>query len=169
MDKSEIARVVESDMTVSDKIRALDAGGYPRADIARALGKRYQHVRNVLEGDRVGRDAGPAMGVAEPGRRFEGAPAEREVEDRGGGAYRLVVREDGSVVLPPAVREAFGIAGRGVVMAKLQGDEFKLVSVATALRRVDELMAPYRKEGVSWADELIAERRREQLREDGNG
>ena len=37
--------------TVADKIRALAAAGVPRADIARFLGKRYQHVRNVLEGD----------------------------------------------------------------------------------------------------------------------
>src|SRR5271170_5269077 len=37
--------------TVADKIRALSAAGVPRADIARFLGKRYQHVRNVLEDD----------------------------------------------------------------------------------------------------------------------
>lgn len=169
MDKSDVVRIVASDMTVSDKIRRLDEAGYPRADIARALGKRYQHVRNVLEGDRVGRDAAPIRDLAESGRRFEGASPERDVEDRGRGAYRLVVHEDGSVVLPSAVREAFGIAGRGVVMAKLKGDAFELVSVTTALRRIDEMLAPYRKEGVSWADELIAERRREQLREDGDG
>ena len=37
--------------TVADKIRALAGAGVARADIARFLGKRYQHVRNVLEGD----------------------------------------------------------------------------------------------------------------------
>lgn len=35
--------------TKSDKIRALAAQGMARADIARELGIRYQHVRNVLE------------------------------------------------------------------------------------------------------------------------
>ncbi len=38
----------DADLSVSDKIRALDALGVPRAEIARLLGKRYQHVRNVL-------------------------------------------------------------------------------------------------------------------------
>lgn len=34
--------------TTSDKIRALGLAGHKRADIARLLGVRYQHVRNVL-------------------------------------------------------------------------------------------------------------------------
>lgn len=34
--------------TVSSKIRYLDAAGYTRSEIAAKLGKRYQHVRNVL-------------------------------------------------------------------------------------------------------------------------
>ena len=34
--------------TVSAKIRYLDSEGYERGEIAKALGKRYQHVRNVL-------------------------------------------------------------------------------------------------------------------------
>ncbi len=34
--------------TWSARIRAMFADGVPKADIARALGKRYQHVRNVL-------------------------------------------------------------------------------------------------------------------------
>ena len=35
-------------LNISDSIRYLDAEGFPRAEIARILGKRYQHVRNVL-------------------------------------------------------------------------------------------------------------------------
>lgn len=34
--------------TTSDKIRALAARGVARADIAKMLSIRYQHVRNVL-------------------------------------------------------------------------------------------------------------------------
>ena len=34
--------------SVSAQIRYLDSEGYSRSEIARALGKRYQHVRNVL-------------------------------------------------------------------------------------------------------------------------
>ena len=34
--------------TISAKIRYLDAQGFSRSEIAKSLGKRYQHVRNVL-------------------------------------------------------------------------------------------------------------------------
>lgn len=39
---------IEALQTVSAKIRYLDGEGYSRSEIAKALGKRYQHVRNVL-------------------------------------------------------------------------------------------------------------------------
>ncbi|MDZ4372554.1 MAG: AbrB/MazE/SpoVT family DNA-binding domain-containing protein [Phenylobacterium sp.] len=168
MDRVEAMRVAASDATISDKIRALHAAGYPRAEIARLLGKRYQHVRNVLEGDKLRRTAGvgETPGVAETSRPFEGPYVPRDVEDRGGGAYRLTVRPDGSILLPDAVRAAFGVSGGGSVMARLVGDEFKLISAATAWRRIDELMAPYRwKGGPMASDELIAERRAEAERE----
>ncbi len=38
-------------LSVSNKIRLLNKEEYPRADIARILNKRYQHVRNVLVED----------------------------------------------------------------------------------------------------------------------
>lgn len=45
----EIERVKKDlSLSVSDKIRTLARMGVPRAEIARILGKRYQHVRNVL-------------------------------------------------------------------------------------------------------------------------
>jgi hypothetical protein len=181
MNSAQVAKIVGSDMTVSDKIRALASAGYPRAEIARLLDKRYQHVRNVLEADRLhpprskAAEQGPRVTVEEPAAAFQhdGAASEGparlggetpEVEPRGGG-FRLVVREDGSVVLPREVCDAFGISGRGVVMARLDGDEFKLISAQTALRRVQEMLRPYMQDGVSWVDELIAERRRETERE----
>lgn len=40
--------ITDQHKTVSSKIRALDAAGYTRSQIANFLGKRYQHVRNVL-------------------------------------------------------------------------------------------------------------------------
>lgn len=46
-----IDRIVRSDATKSDRIRKLDELGLARADIARALGVRYQFVRNVLVDD----------------------------------------------------------------------------------------------------------------------
>lgn len=45
----ETKKIVDaSDLNVSAKIRALAKFGMPRAEIARRLGKRYQHIRNVL-------------------------------------------------------------------------------------------------------------------------
>jgi hypothetical protein len=41
------AQLAELD-TVSAKIRFLDSEGWTRSQIANKLGKRYQHVRNVL-------------------------------------------------------------------------------------------------------------------------
>ena len=42
-------KALASQATVSGKIRYLDSQGYERADIARILGKLYQHVKNVLD------------------------------------------------------------------------------------------------------------------------
>lgn len=45
----EVSKVVSDDkLNVSGKIRALSDLGVSRAEIAKLLGKRYQHVRNVL-------------------------------------------------------------------------------------------------------------------------
>lgn len=173
--------IAASNLSISDKIRRLAAGGLSRRQIADHIGRSYQQVRQVLVEDerRAGRRRPSApsaplrepealAGVAEPGRRFEGAQASADVEDRGGGAYRLAVREDGSVVLPPAVRAALGIDAPGAALARLEGAEFKLIGPATALKRIQDMLRPYAQEGVSWVDELIADRRREAAREDDN-
>ena len=46
-----VDRVLASDATKADKIRRLDELGMSRANIARAIGVRYQYVRNVLVED----------------------------------------------------------------------------------------------------------------------
>ncbi|KRA42210.1 hypothetical protein [Devosia sp. Root635] len=43
--------VEDRSLSISDKIRELNEMGVSRAQIARLLGKRYQHVRNVLTAD----------------------------------------------------------------------------------------------------------------------
>lgn len=43
-----MSQIISQHSTTSARIRALDAAGYSRGAIALALGKRYQHVRNVL-------------------------------------------------------------------------------------------------------------------------
>ncbi|MGA0601815.1 AbrB/MazE/SpoVT family DNA-binding domain-containing protein [Caulobacter sp. KR2-114] len=165
-----LAQIVQPYATVSDRIRALDAAGVARADIARFLGKRYQHVRNVLEGDQqkggyvLGHAdlSGVQQGVEEGGAAFDGPMNDpRFIEARGGGAYRLVVRPDGSVVLPREVRDAFNTDRDKIVLGFLEGDEFKLISADTAMRQVQEMVRRYIPEGTMASESLIADRRRE--------
>ena len=52
-----VGRVLASDATKADKIRRLDELGMSRANIARAIGVRYQYVRNVLVDDERRRTA----------------------------------------------------------------------------------------------------------------
>lgn len=140
--------------TISDKIRRLDGEGFERADIARILGKRYQHVRNVLEAD------------ARKVRAKEFADAAETVST--GDVFRVTVEKGGAIRLPGAVLTALGVSDGEVLSARLEGGELRLAEPVAALRRVQAMLAPVRetlKPGSSVADELIAERRAEARRE----
>lgn len=50
LSKAQASELAKID-SVSGKIRFLNSEQYARADIARILKKKYQHVRNVLEDD----------------------------------------------------------------------------------------------------------------------
>ena len=145
--------VLRSDASVSDKIRALGRMGLARADIARLLGKRYQHVRNVLEAERV--HAVPATataGLAESPARFETAS-------------RLVIGPGGVLVLPRELMESLGLEAGGVLIARREGDKLVLIDGLTASRRAVERLRALLPPGPSMADELIAERRAEAARD----
>ncbi|MBL8549113.1 MAG: hypothetical protein JNJ73_03945 [Hyphomonadaceae bacterium] len=62
MSEQEMRRLTAGLPTKSAKIRALAGVGIPRADIARFLNVRYQHVRNVLTEPVAG---SPASGSAD--------------------------------------------------------------------------------------------------------
>jgi hypothetical protein len=168
---ADIAAIVSSDMTISSKIRALDAAGHARADIARLLGKRYQHVRNVLEDARSSVTGTPGSERSEPFQGMEEAPRdfERSVEARGGGYYRFVLGRDGSLVVPAEVVQALGIRNSRVVMGRLKDDAFTLIGPDAAMREIQAIARKYIQPGVSLVDELIAERRAEATREDAEG
>jgi len=152
-------RLVAGHATVAGKIRALAAAGYSRAEIARLLGKRYQHVRNVLE------EPGQARAASQPAPQgLAEGDARAFVHDRPK-TYRLTVR-NGTVTLPPEVLEALGAGPNGVIVAELDGEFFKIISVPESVRRIQERLRPYRRPGVSIVDELIADRRREAAEED---
>jgi hypothetical protein len=161
MDSPNEARIVGSEMTVSDKIRALDAEGYPRADIARVLGKRYQHVRNVLEADKLSPKKGRASKPESPGEGLEEASATYD------SVHRLKVEAGGVVRLPPEALTALQAQPGSVVIAELQADGLKLFSNSAAWDRVRAMVREFGIDpGRDLVAELIAERRAEAARDD---
>jgi hypothetical protein len=170
--QEQMAEVVRPFSTVSDKIRALARHGVPRAEIARFLDRRYQHVRNVLEGDKTAR-AAPDIpqiplaavqgGVSDHAPAYEPRPG--EVTERGG-VYRFTVGADGSVKLPAQVLETLGIEPLTIAVAVFENDTFAFLSRREALRRARALIPQWRPGEPLWSDELIAERRREAAEEE---
>lgn len=157
--------------TVADKVRALNVAGYPRAEIARFLGKRYQHVRNVLEGD-AQTSGGYVLGKADlSGVRDNGRPFEREdnaayIERRSPTAFWIEVKPDGALPLPPEIVAVLGGKPGERVFAKIRDGRVTLMSGDAAQAEVDAIMAKYIKPGRLVSEELIAERRAEAARDE---
>jgi AbrB family looped-hinge helix DNA binding protein len=164
-DETHMKELTKGLRSKSDKIRALSAHGYGRGDIARFLGIRYQHVRNVLV--QSARTA-PAPGFAEVGAPV-GSPTAAAAPEGIRNRVNLKVDAGGRVVIPSAVREAMGIGEGDTVLAWLEGGELHLVSPQVALRQAQELARRLIRGAGALADELIAERREEARREGGNG
>jgi hypothetical protein len=163
LDAQQMAKIIEPYATTSDRIRALAAAGAPRAEIARFLGKRYQHVRNVLEGDAQsggGYQLGRAdlSGVGEEPARFDRSDEKAFVERRGRGAFWLRVRQDGSIYLPKEVMEALDAPPGERVFAKLEDGELKIISGERAMEQVREMVRKYVPEGVDVVESFLAER-----------
>jgi bifunctional DNA-binding transcriptional regulator/antitoxin component of YhaV-PrlF toxin-antitoxin module len=136
------------------KIRQLAAQGHSRADIARALGIRYQHVRNVLVRDEEkAKKATPsANATTTPGKRA-----------------KIRVGPDGRVVLPAELSDALGLKPGTVLFARASDDEIVLLTREAVTRRVQALAREFVPEGVSLVDELLEDRRREVEAENRRG
>lgn len=161
-----LAAIAASHATVADKIRALASEGIPRADIARFLGKRYQHVRNVLEGD--AQSSGGYMlgkadlsGIRENAARYRTEEDDRTlIERRASGVYWLKVRLDGSLPLPQEFVQALAAKPGARVFAKLEHGEVKIISGEEAMRRAQAIVRKYAPPpGSSVVDEFLAERK----------
>ena len=151
---TEMKRIVEGLPTISAKIRALDAAGYMRADIARYLGKRYQHVRNVLV-------------RSQP--KSEVVRDQCSVPDEPGnvGSRRIRILADGRIVIPAKMRSAMLIDGSGYLTARVVEGELRMLTPKAAVLKLQKRMREKVPEGVSVVDDLIAERRAEARREAG--
>ncbi len=139
---------VETIATVSDKILFLARQGMPRAEIARLLGKRYQHVRKVLA-----RDAAKLSWLK---------PTPLSAAST---ILRLKLSADRTLVLPPAALAAPGLPRGGAVAARIEEGAIRHSEPVAALRRVLKRLEPLRArlaaEGCLGSNELITERRRE--------
>ena len=172
-DPGRLGAIAARHATVADKIRALSAAGVARADIARFLGKRYQHVRNVLEGDAQSRpqSGGYVLGKAdlsgmqEGPRPFERDDDEAYIERRGKEVFWLEVKPDGSLPMPPELVELLEATPGRRVFVEVKDGRAILMSGMAAHEEARALVRRYIPAHVNLADELIADRRAEAARE----
>lgn len=155
-DRQPAEEVVVGLTTKSDKIRALFRAGYSRSEIARSLGIRYQHVRGVLV-----RSGYMETQLSRPLRDESATAADSPPEQ-----VRATIGPGGRVVIPAEYRAALGIDEGDAVFMRLDGEELHMVSDATEIRQVREMIDRYVPEGMSLVDELIRERRREAAAEE---
>jgi antitoxin component of MazEF toxin-antitoxin module len=152
--------------TKSEKIRVLGRKGVPTADIARFLGIRYQHARNVLN------DAG-----LQNGGMAEEMPSELETKmlppvksaapvPWDWGFAWLDVGPDGTVRLPEKLMAAAGITPGSTVHVCYADDCLEVMTEDSALRRAQALAASIKVEGESVVDEFLREKREETKRVD---
>ena len=71
------------------------------------------------------------------------------------------ITDGGRVVVPSAFRKALGLSPGDAVLMVLEGEEVRLLTPGRAIRRAQEIVRQYVREGRSLADELIEERREE--------
>ena len=152
MTPGDLARTVRDLPTTAAKIRALAAKGQSRADIARALGIRYQHVRNVLIRDEEKRKT--AAGAM---------PADAAMPGK------IAVAPDGSVVLPAIITQALALKAGDVLFVRIHDGEIHLLTRKAVTRRVQALAREFVPPGISLVDELLADRRREVEAESKHG
>ena len=65
----------------------------------------------------------------------------------------------GRIALPADVRRAMGVAEGDTVYFDLDGDELRVRSARSSLRRIQDRLRAYRSETGNLSDELIADRR----------
>ena len=86
------------------------------------------------------------------------------------GIYRLAIGTNGEIVLPELVERALGLHRGGIAIAEFDGAGLSIMSSSAALRRAQDFVRSLNiPRGVSLADELIADRRREAELEDRDG
>lgn len=78
---------------------------------------------------------------------------------------RVTLNENGRIVIPAAIRKALQIKTGDELLLHVEDGELRVTTRMQSIRRAQELVRQYVPEGISLADELIAERRTEAKRE----
>jgi AbrB family looped-hinge helix DNA binding protein len=107
--------------------------------------------------------------MSQPG--FSEEPSKFEAEPAGLASVehtRLKIDSAGRIVIPAEMRAAMMVRPGETVVARVVDGEFRIVSPAVALKRVQAFARKWKAEnpGESVVDELISERREEARRED---
>lgn len=131
-------RLTDGLPTKSAKILALGSAGYSRSEIARYLGIRYQHVRNVLV--RAG---------------YDEVPQEVTVE----------VGVDGQITVPSAYRKALGLEAGDQVVMKISGGELRILGRSAVIAEAKARVRRYLSGETNLVGELIARRESEAVGE----
>ncbi len=74
---------------------------------------------------------------------------------------RTKIGEGGRIVIPAEYRQALGLQVGDEVILRLEGRELRIFTLNQAIKRAQELVSRSIPQDRSLADELIAERRRE--------
>lgn len=152
--------IVQGLSTKSDKIRALGRRGVPTSDIAKYLGIRYQHARNVLV------DGGLASTRRQDVNADRSVSAEAETRQVDTTPVWIDVDAHGRMQLPLNLCEAVGIEKGTQVHVRISEDAIEILSQRAAVKRAHDIVREFVPTGVSLVDELIAERRREAQKEE---
>ena len=142
-----MSELTKSLRTKSDKIRTLSAAGYTRSDIAKFLGIRYQHVRNVL--------------VAEEQKKQNSNETTANEE-------WVQVGPDGRTVIPIQYRRLLGVENGGPVRLIADGKTLRLNGRDEVLQEIRNIVGDKLTRGRSVVDNLLADRREETAHEAHN-
>jgi bifunctional DNA-binding transcriptional regulator/antitoxin component of YhaV-PrlF toxin-antitoxin module len=77
----------------------------------------------------------------------------------------LTLDDDGHLTLPLPVRAELGLVGGERLIARVHDGQLVIETLAAAVKRAQDVLAPFLAGGPSVVDELIAERRAEAERD----
>jgi bifunctional DNA-binding transcriptional regulator/antitoxin component of YhaV-PrlF toxin-antitoxin module len=148
VDRARMTEISNGLSTKSAKIRALAEAGFARADIARYLEIRYQHVRNVLIADHSDHSLSASQSS--------------------GSVWRSI-GDHGEIWLPSDLLAAANVRPGDEVLVRQDENGLHICGRNAAIRQAKAMIRDYIPDDASLADELIAERRAEAVREQDNG